>query len=53
VFRNRKLNEWSAFARAKYQKGMNPPLIRSEWLSLTALLLIAFGLVGYSRSRKS
>ncbi len=52
AFRNQKLNEWSAFARAKYQRGIRPSLIRSEWLSLIALLLIAFGLVVYSRSRK-
>jgi iron(III) transport system substrate-binding protein len=53
AIRNQKLNEWSQFARAKYQKGIKPPFIRSEWLSLIALLLIAFGLVVYSRSRKS
>jgi ABC-type Fe3+ transport system substrate-binding protein len=52
AFRNQKLNEWNAFARAKYQTGMKRPLIRSEWLSLIALLLIAFGLVVYTRSRK-
>ena len=52
AFRNQKLNEWNAFARAKYQTGIKPPLIRSQWLSLIALLLIAFGLVVYSRSRK-
>lgn len=52
AFRNQKLNEWNAFARAKYQTGIKPPLIRSQWLSLIALLLIAFGLVVYSRSIK-
>jgi ABC-type Fe3+ transport system substrate-binding protein len=52
AFRNQKLNEWNAFARAKYQTGVEHPLIRSPWLSLIALLLIAFGLVVYSRSRK-
>jgi len=50
--RNQKLNEWSRFARAKYQTGIKPPLIRPEWLSLFALVLIAFGLVVYSRSRR-
>jgi hypothetical protein len=52
AFRNQKLNEWNAFARAKYQSGIKPSWMHSEWLSLIALLLIAFGLVVYSRSRK-
>jgi ABC-type Fe3+ transport system substrate-binding protein len=52
AFRNQKLNEWSQFARAKYQTGMKPPLIRPEWLSLLALALIAFGLVVYSWRRR-
>ena len=52
AFRNQKLNEWNVFARAKYQAGVNHPLIRSQWLSLIALLLIAFGLVVYSRSKR-
>jgi iron(III) transport system substrate-binding protein len=52
ALRNQKLNEWGQFARAKYQKGIKRPLIRSEWLSLIALVLIVFGLVVYSRSRK-
>jgi ABC-type Fe3+ transport system substrate-binding protein len=52
AFRNQKLNEWNQFARAKYQTGIKPPLIRPEWLSLFALALIAFGLVVYSRSRR-
>ncbi|HEY7166618.1 MAG TPA: ABC transporter substrate-binding protein [Candidatus Binatia bacterium] len=50
AFRNQKLNEWSEFARAKYRKHFEPPLIRPEWLSLSALGFIAFGLVMYSRS---
>lgn len=52
ALRNQKLNEWSRFARAKYQTGIKPPLIRPELLSLFALVLIAFGLVVYSRSRR-
>jgi ABC-type Fe3+ transport system substrate-binding protein len=50
AFRNQKLIEWSQFARAKYQTGIKRPSIRSEWLSLFAPLLIAFGLIMYSRS---
>jgi len=53
AFRNQTLNEWNEFARTKYQRFIKPPLIRSEWLSLMTLLLIAFALVVYSRSRKS
>jgi hypothetical protein len=52
AFRNQKLNEWSQFAREKYRKNIQPPLVRPEWLSLSALGLIAFGLVMYSRSLK-
>jgi ABC-type Fe3+ transport system substrate-binding protein len=52
AFRNQKLNEWTEFARAKYRRGLKPPLIRPEWLSLFALVLIASGLVVYSRSKK-
>jgi hypothetical protein len=48
AFRNQTLNAWTQFARAKYQTGLKPPLIRSEWLSLFALLFIALGLVVYS-----
>jgi ABC-type Fe3+ transport system substrate-binding protein len=47
-FRNQTLNAWIQFAHAKYQTGLKPPLIRSEWLSLFALLYIAVGLVVYS-----
>ena len=36
-FRNQKLNEWIRFARAKYQTGIKPPLIRPEWFSLIRL----------------
>jgi ABC-type Fe3+ transport system substrate-binding protein len=52
ALRNLKLNEWGQFARAKYQKGIKRPLIRPEWLSLIVFVLIVFGLVLYSRSRK-
>lgn len=51
AFRNQKLNEWRRFARAKYRTGIEPPFIRPEWVSLSALALIAFGLVLYSRGR--
>ena len=47
AFRNRKLNEWVQFARAKYQSGIKPPLIRSDWLSLFGFLALALGLVVY------
>jgi ABC-type Fe3+ transport system substrate-binding protein len=50
AFRNQKLNEWSQFARDKYRKNIEPPLIQPEWLSLSALGLIGFGLFVYSRS---
>ena len=53
AFRNHKLIEWAQFARAKYQTRTKPPLIRPEWLSLFGLGLIAFGLVSYSRKRRS
>jgi iron(III) transport system substrate-binding protein len=52
AFRNQKLNEWSRFARNKYQTGIKRPVIRPEWLSLFALALIAFGLVWYSGGRR-
>jgi ABC-type Fe3+ transport system substrate-binding protein len=48
AFRNQKLNEWIQFARTKYQSGMKPPLIRSDWLSLFGFLVLALGLVVYS-----
>jgi iron(III) transport system substrate-binding protein len=53
AFRNQKLNQWTQFARAKYQVGIKPAPIRPEWLSLIALTLIAFGLVVYSHGRKA
>ena len=52
AFRNQKLNEWSQFAREKYRKNIKPPLVRPEWLSLSALGFIAMGLVVYSRKLK-
>ena len=52
AFRNQKLNEWSQFAREKYRKNIMPPLVRPEWLSLSALGFIAFGLIVYSRKLK-
>ena len=52
AFRNQKLNEWSQFAREKYRKNIKPPLVRPEWLSLSALGFIALGLVVYSRKLK-
>ena len=50
--RNQKLNEWTEFARAKYQKNIKPPLVRAEWVSLVGFGLIAFGLFTYSRKTK-
>lgn len=52
AFRNRKINEWSDFAREKYRKNIEPPLVRPEWLSLSTLGFIALGLVVYSRRLK-
>ncbi|MDH3445785.1 MAG: extracellular solute-binding protein [Deltaproteobacteria bacterium] len=49
AIRNQKLNEWSRFARTKYQLGMEPPMIRADWLSLWTLAIIALGLVLYTR----
>ena len=53
AFRNQKLIEWTQFARAKYQRRTNPPLIRPEYLSLFGIGVIAFGLFSYSRKRNS
>jgi ABC-type Fe3+ transport system substrate-binding protein len=52
AFRNQKLNEWSQFAREKYGRLTKRPWVRPEWLSLSSLGFIAFGLVLYSRSLK-
>ncbi|HXV78975.1 MAG TPA: extracellular solute-binding protein [Candidatus Binatia bacterium] len=52
AFRNQKLIEWSQFARGKYQTGVKPSFIRSDWLSLIAMVIIALGLIVYSRSSK-
>jgi hypothetical protein len=46
AFRNQKLNEWVAFARKKY--GVDPPTMRSEWLSLFGFVFVALGLLVYS-----
>ncbi len=52
AIRNQKLNEWTRFARAKYQMGMEPPVIRGDWLSLWTLAVIALGLILYTRKTK-
>jgi ABC-type Fe3+ transport system substrate-binding protein len=52
AFRNQNLNEWTQFARNKYQKGIKPPLLRTEWVSLYSFALMAFGLLVYSWKRK-
>ena len=52
AFRNQKLNEWSQFAHEKYGRLTKRPWVRPEWLSLSSLGFIAFGLVLYSRSLK-
>ena len=49
AFRNQTLNEWGQFAREKYRRNLKPPLVRPEWLSLSSLVLMAFGLFAYSR----
>jgi ABC-type Fe3+ transport system substrate-binding protein len=53
AFRNQKLNEWVDFARTKYQSRIKPPLMRPEWLSLSAFGLIAFGLFVYSWKKRA
>jgi len=53
AFRNQKLVEWSQFARAKYQTGIKRPAIRTDWLSLLAPVIIALGLIMYTRNSKS
>jgi ABC-type Fe3+ transport system substrate-binding protein len=50
--RNQKLNEWTHFARAKFQRDIKPPVVRAEWVSLLGFGLIAFGLVTYSWKTK-
>jgi len=52
VFRNQKLNEWIHFARSKYLLGVKPPIIPSEWYSLSAFAFVAFGLIVYSWKKK-
>jgi spermidine/putrescine-binding protein len=52
AFRNQTVNEWTQFARVKYQRGIKPSLIRSDWLSLFAFVLMAFGLLLYSSKRR-
>jgi ABC-type Fe3+ transport system substrate-binding protein len=46
AFRNQKLNEWVAFARKKY--GVDPPTMRSEWMSLLGFVFVVLGLLVYS-----
>jgi hypothetical protein len=53
AFRNQKLVEWSQFARAKYQTGIKRPAIRTDWLSLLAPVIIALGLIMYTRNSES
>jgi ABC-type Fe3+ transport system substrate-binding protein len=48
AFRNQKLNEWVDFARTKYQTGIEPPVIRAEWVSLVGFVALALGLFVYS-----
>jgi ABC-type Fe3+ transport system substrate-binding protein len=50
--RNQKLNEWVEFAQTKYQVGVKAPLIRPEWFSLLAFVLIALGLTVYSWKKR-
>ena len=52
-FRNRKINEWTHFARSKYLAGVEPPIIRSEWYSLIAFALLSLGLVAYGRRKRN
>lgn len=52
AFRNQRVNEWTQFARVKYQSDIKPSLIRSDWLSLFAFVLMAFGLLVYSSKRR-
>jgi ABC-type Fe3+ transport system substrate-binding protein len=48
AFRNQKLNEWIEFARSKYQTGLEPLVMRSEWVSLLGFAFVALGLFIYS-----
>jgi ABC-type Fe3+ transport system substrate-binding protein len=52
-FRNKKINEWTHFARSKYLAGVEPPIIRSEWYSLIAFALLSLGLLAYGRKRRN
>jgi ABC-type Fe3+ transport system substrate-binding protein len=52
AFRNQKINEWIHFARMKYQSGIKPPPMRSDWLSLFSFALITFGMSVYAWRRK-
>jgi hypothetical protein len=52
-FRNKKINEWTHFARTKYLMGVKPPIIRSEWYSLIAFTLLSVGLVAYGRKKRN
>jgi hypothetical protein len=52
AFRNEKINEWTQFALAKYRIGIKPPLVRPEWFTLLAFVLMAFALFLYSWKRK-
>lgn len=52
-FRNKKINEWTHFARSKYLAGVEPPIIRSEWYSLIAFAVLSLGLVAYGRKKRN
>jgi len=51
-FRNQKLNEWIHFARSKYLFGIKPPIIPTEWYSLSAFAFLSLGLVVYGWKKK-
>jgi hypothetical protein len=53
AFRNKKINEWTQFARSKYLSGVKPPIIRSELYSLIAFAFLSVGLVAYGRKKRN
>jgi ABC-type Fe3+ transport system substrate-binding protein len=52
-FRNQKLNEWNHFARSKYLMGISAPMLRAEWYSLFAFVLISLCLVAYGWTKRN
>ena len=47
AYRNQQLNQWTQFARRKYQIRVKQPVIRAEWYSLFGFAFLSLGLVAY------